>query len=217
MKSTLKSLIFKKNSLGKILITLFACWMIPCSSFAGSKWVKGYIISQNNDTLRRQLEVEADLFGQFNELKLFHQVTIIQESGVPQILTPADIRGFGFNYKDRQYSFISKPIDKEGKLLFVEPIVSGRKATLYLYKELSYMTNEYHFTVEKQDGTYICLSDFSALDSFRENLKSFFMDEKDALALIEGSFHSRSKIEKDVTKIVQEVNIDKKSLLATRQ
>jgi hypothetical protein len=208
-----KRLIFKHyNSKLQALLLIF---IFPLFTHANSRIVKGYIISQNNDTLSRQVQVEADIFGQFNEIKLYHEVDIIDEKGNLQTLSPTDIKGFGFSYKDKQYAFISKPMGNAGRLLFVEPLITGRKATLYLYKELSYMTNEYHFTLEKQDGTYLSLSDFSTLETFREKLKSFFGDNKDALSLIENSFRSHSKIEKDMAKVVQEVNNDKKSLVAT--
>jgi hypothetical protein len=213
MRHHYKKLIFKRyRSIWQALLLIF---LLPLITHANSRIVKGYIISQNNDTLSRQVQVEADIFGQFNEIKLYHEVDILDEKGNLQTLSPADIKGFGFSYKDKQYSFISKPMGASGRLLFVEPLISGRKATLYLYKELSYMTNEYHFTLEKQDGTYLSLSDFSSLETFREKLKSFFVDNKDALSLIDNSFRSHSRIEKDMTKVVQEVNNDKKSLVAT--
>jgi hypothetical protein len=216
MKNKLKGLTIKPF-FQIILQLLVIIILLPAITNANTKIVNGYIISQHNDTLSRQLQVEADFFGQFNEIKLYHEVTTVDKDGVLQVLTPADIKGFGFSYKDKQYSFISRPIDKERKLLFVEPIITGSKATLYLYKELSYMTNEYHFTLEKQDGSFICLSDFSTLENFKEKLKSFFADDKDAIALIDLSFHSHARIEKDVSKIVQEVNSDKKSSLANRE
>jgi hypothetical protein len=191
--------------------------LLPALCQANSKIVEGYIISLHNDTISRHLQVEADFFGQFNEIKLYHEVTVFDKDGTTKILTPEDIKGFGFTYKDKQFSFISKPIDKEKKLLFVEPLILGPKATLYMYKELSYMTNEYHFTLEKQDGSLLCLSDFSSLENFKEKLKSFFADDKDALTLIDLSFRSHARIERDMTKIVQEVNNDKNSSLANRE
>jgi len=214
MENQVKRLIINIFRQG-ISFTLILALILPQSTKANSKIVKGYIISQTNDTLLRQIQVEADIFGQFNEIKLYHEVLILNDNGLLQLLTPADIKGFGFNYKDKQYAFISKPVDKSGKSLFVEPLIAGRRATLYLYKELSYMTNEYRFTVEKQDGTFLRLSDFASLESFRQQLKTFFGDDKDAISLIDGSFRSHSKIEKDITNVVREVNHEQSPMMAT--
>jgi hypothetical protein len=214
MEVQIKHLITRKLSKVLLLIPIFFL-ILSKNSQASSKIVKGYIISQTNDTLYRQIQVEADIFGQFNEIKLYHEVMILNENGLLQLMTPADIKGFGFNYKDKQYSFISKPLDKNGKSLFVEPLITGKRAQLYLYKELSYMTNEYRFTVEKQDGTFLRLSDFASLENFRQQLKSFFGDDKDAISLIESSFRAHSKIEKDISNVVRQVNHEQSPMMAT--
>jgi hypothetical protein len=207
---------FKTKSLGKahglrwLFFLLF--FAPPLLSHASVKLVSGYIISQRDDTVSTTLAVYVDAFGHLNESKLNHGVELPDSSGNLLNLTPDDIKGFGFSFKEKEYAFVSRPVDPEGHQMFVKPLICGPNTTLYCYTQLYYTRSEEHFTFEKQDGTYICISSFSEPEKIREALKSFFRENEETVTFLDNCFRKRSTIQKDVEGVVNEVNNEKQYL-----
>jgi hypothetical protein len=197
-------------------LVFLSFFILPTLVQANIRLVEGYIISERDDTVSTTLAIHVDALGRLNEAKLNHTVELPDSSGNYLNLTPDDIKGFGFSFKNKKYAYVSKPIDPEGHLMFVQPVVTGPNTTLFCYTQLYHQQSEDHFTFEKQDGSYICISSFSPPDQIREELRSFFRENQETLSVINSCFQKRSSLLKDIDRVVREVNHDTQSV-ATRK
>jgi hypothetical protein len=216
MNNQLKIKYLSTNLVARCLAFLLLFALSTTSVHANVRLVKGYIISERDDTVNTTLAVHVDAWGRLNEAKLNHTVELPDSSGNYLNLTPDDIKGFGFSFKEKQYTYVSKPIDQEGHLMFVQPLVTGPNTTLFCYTQLYHQMSEEHFTFEKQDGSYICISSFSPPEQIQHELKSFFREDEQALSVISTCFQKRSSLQKDIDRVVREVNHDQQAV-ATRK
>jgi len=193
--------------------------LFPILTRAGIKEVPGYILSLHNDTIYGILAINTDVFGNLNEARLSHTIELPDSIGNFENLTPDDINGFGFAFNSRQYTFVSKPVDSSGRLLFVQPVILGPKAALYCGVQLYYRLTEDLFFLQKEDGTYTCLSSIMPPDEFRAKLKEFFKDDQDVTVLADACFrrHRRTDIQQDVARVIRQANTQKEPPVVTQQ
>ena len=170
-----------------------------------SKSVNGYIITLTGDTIFIKIKLPGS-FGGYNMNK---KVEIIDSSGVEKILTPNDIKGYGYTNKSKDYTYRVKII-KDGSLYFLESIVVGQKASLYEYYVSTVVFNnsstQEFYTFEKFDGTYLFMTNYESLETFRIKLKLFYKESLDIQKQIDTKFNSRRYIQRDIKEILDAIN-----------
>ena len=167
---------------------------------------KGYLFYNNNDSVNANIKIPKGLFG-INLDKLYRNVTIEDSTGALIEFTPTEIKGFGFTFKSQEYRFYAKPIDDK-KFRFLEPVIVGAKTSLYQYivGGTQNFSNQDFYTFEKSDSTYLFMTNFAALDKFKEKLKTFYTGNLDVQKLIDRKFTARRRIQDDIKEIVNAVN-----------
>lgn len=165
-----------------------------------SKDVKEYIVTLKGDTVSAQIKVPGGLF-RYNANK---KVIIIDNTG-EKTLTPGDIRGYGCNYKLKDHVYTTRPI-KNGSSYFLEPVIIGQKISLYEYAESDPKNTQYFYTFEKTGGTYVFLTNYSALATFKEKLKLLFQENAEIQKLIDKKFEERRHIQDEIAEILNAVN-----------
>jgi hypothetical protein len=162
--------------------------------------IDGYIVTLNNDTVQVQI-------------KGFHEsythIKIVDSTGTTQVLTPKEIKAYGYTFKLQDYVFRAKPI-KDGSLYFLEMVTTGDKTSLYEYSltvvRPQVSSVEVFYTFEKADGSYLFLKNFDALDTLNSAIKSFYSDNQEVQRLVDNKFQARRKIQKDIKDLVDAVN-----------
>ena len=167
-----------------------------------SKTVDGYIISLNGDTVSLKIKIPG-AFSNFN----YKEVEIIDSSNESKVLTPEDIKGYGYHYKNKDYVYMSKKI-KKGTLYFLEQIVGGTKASLYQYISSSggYGSDKVFYTFEKAGGINLFIDNYAALSDFRNELRFFYNENIGVQKLIDSKFNGRGHIQDDIKEVVEVVN-----------
>ena len=170
-----------------------------------SKSVNGYIVTLTSDTIF----VKIKLPGTFGGYNMNKKVEIIDSSGEDKILTPNDIKWYGYTNKSKDYLYRVKII-KDGSLYFLEPIVVGQKASLYEYYVTTVVINnsstQEFYTFEKFDGTYLFMTNYAALETFREKLKLFYKENLEIQKLIDTKFNARRHIQRDIKEVLEAIN-----------
>jgi len=128
---------------------LFTLVMISIIGFSQSNYQKGYIIKNNSDTLRGEIELE-------NEEALLKKIEFKNPDGTAAGFSPGDIKEFGFedkkrfrvvNYKDALENF--NPTTHFAKLLF-EGLY-----TVYSFRK----KQKQYFVVTDKDSSYFLYDD----------------------------------------------------------
>jgi len=169
----------------------------------------GYIVTLNNDTVYVQIKLSGGFFFGIGRYDMYKQVEVVDSSGAINVLTPNDIKAYGYTYKSKDYVYRVKPV-KDGSDYFLEPMSIGLKTNLYRYIVTrgggQSTTFQDYYTFEKSDGTYLYLTSYDALETFKTNLKRFYSDNLEVQQLIDKKFSARKKIQKDLQDIVTAVN-----------
>ncbi len=162
--------------------------------------LNGYIVILSNDTLQVQIR------GRFQNYK---HVKIVDSAGVTQILTPRDIKAYGYTFKSKDYVFRAKPI-KDSSVYFLETVATGDKASVYEYSLIlggpQVSSIEVFYTFERPDGSYLFLTNFNSLNKLSSEIKSFYSDNREVQRLIDNKFQARPKIEKDIKDLIDAAN-----------
>ena len=182
----------------------FYVLLMLLTSFTNSyaKTVDGYIITLKGDTVFSKIKIPG-AFSNFN----YNEVEIIDSTNESKVLTPEDIKGYGYHYKNKDYVFMSKKI-KKGTLYFLEQIVGGTKASLYQYisSNFGYGSDKVFYTFEKAGGINLFIVNYAALSDFRNELRFFYSENIEVQKLIDSKFNGRGHIQDDIKEIVEAVN-----------
>ncbi|MEO6230788.1 MAG: hypothetical protein ABJB11_23120 [Ferruginibacter sp.] len=168
-----------------------------------SKTVPGYIVTLGNDTISTLINLPGFLGG-YNMNK---KVEIVDSSGEIKVFTPMEIKAYGYKFKSKDYIYIAKMIS-DSSLYFLEPVIKGQNTSLYQHVQYSGPNTSSHeyYTFEKSDGTYLFLTNYAALDTFKEKLKIFYKENLEVQKLIDKKFNARRHIQTDIQEILKAVN-----------
>ncbi len=171
----------------------------------------GYIVTLTGDTSVVLIKTGGFLGGYNMNAK----VKIRDSNDKKKVLTPNDIKGYGYtDDKSKEYVYRAKMI-KDSSLYFLEPIVVGQKTSLYSYSVTSgggygfgggaSSTQEF-YTFEKSDSTHLFMTNYAPLDKFKEKLKSFYKENIEVQRLIDTRFEARRHIQRDIKEIEEAFN-----------
>ncbi len=142
----------------KYYIACFPLFFLFKLSFSQT-YENGYYVTLQNDTMSAKIKVPKDLFGsvQIEVLERKIKVSDGSSQGV-KTLKLADIKSYGFSYKDKNFNFASKQL-KENKSKFFERLADGKNASCYYYYRSGYrgLKNE-TFIIEHSDSSKLVLT-----------------------------------------------------------
>lgn len=167
-----------------------------------SKSADGYILTLSGDTVSVKIKIPGP-FSNFNN----KEVDIIDSSNESKTLTPQEIKGYGYNFKGQTYVYMSK-IMKDSALRFLEQVIAGKNTSLYQHVTGSggYGSPHEFYTFEKKDGTYMFLTNYAALDTFKMKLKLFYKEYPEVQTLIDTKFSARRHIQRDIKEVLEAAN-----------
>ena len=195
----------------RTILFLFICLSIFKPTLSKATDVEGFIISSNGDTIKTFLRLPwniATLSIDYEKIQL--QITMFDTStGVTKIVSPSDIKGFGFYRNNHLHVFYSKPTLK-GYNLFLQPFSLG-KVNVYHYDTAVYINNArstlYHYTIERNDGKVLFWpNNHIKAKEFKKQLKEFLSGEQDIDKLMWGRFLTSDKINIDLRYLVTRIN-----------
>ena len=166
------------------------------------KNVDGYIVSLTGDTMAVKIKLPGLMGSNINK-----QVQLIDSAGQTQTVMPAEVKGFGYTNKEKQFVYYSKPI-KNGTIYFLEPVVVGPKASLFQFVVTGgqYGSDQEFYTFENAAGERMFMTNYAALEVFQSKLKNFYKDHPAINALIDAKFYRRGRIQEDIKSVLEAVN-----------
>ena len=172
--------------------------------------ISGYYVNQSNDTINVQIKIPKTFLGIVQLSKFIDEFEVIDSSNAIQTFTAEDVKSFGFYYGGLTYNYYSKPI-KNGKLKFLQPVVIGPKSSIYEYSTITYGSYgmsflHVYYTLEKQDGTNLFVTNSISINKLKDQLKTFYQDNDAAQQLIEEKFQKRLDMFNDMKEVVKAVN-----------
>jgi hypothetical protein len=177
----------------QVLFFLVLFFFSTMDSKAANEYADGYFISKNNDTLLCKILIPKD-FGKFNAITLFSKITIVDSAGNKKKYTASDINGYGFIYDSKTYIYVSKDVDDNGKMMFVWPVNLGKSVNEYYYyrsnsddldKSGMEMPDEIYVLENAQTGETASITrGGSVLNTYKEQLRRFFEEDKRLMSLI---------------------------------
>ena len=171
--------------------------------------VSGYYITKTNDSVTTQIKIPKSIFGTVYFSKFLFKVEVNDGPDETKKLKPEDIKSFGFIYDEKAYQFFSKPTITENNLRFLEPLIIGKKTSLYQFQTVNQngaLLGTF-FTFEKSDGTYLFLNTgIRNLEKFKSALKDFYKDNQKLQELIDTKFQLKKNAKIDITEIIQTAN-----------
>lgn len=171
--------------------------------------VSGYYITKTNDSVTTQIKIPKSIFGTVDFSKFLFKVEVNDGPDETKKLKPEDIKSFGFIYDEKAYQFFSKPTITENNLRFLEPLILGKKTSLYQFQTVNQngaLLGTF-FTFEKSDGTYLFLNTgIRNLEKFKSALKDFYKDNQKLQELIDTKFQLKKNAKIDITEIIQAAN-----------
>ncbi len=100
--------------------------------------VSGYYITKTNDSVTTQIKIPKSIFGTVDFSKFLFKVEVNDACLTKtKKLKPEDIKSFGFMYEEKAYQFFSKPTITENNLRFLEPLIIGKKTSLYQFQTVN--------------------------------------------------------------------------------
>ena len=181
--------------------------ILTLASINAQKTTNGYYITQENDTVKVQIEFPSGVLGQNNFTNL---IEVVENSNSKKKFTPTDIKGYGYSANGYKYVFLSKHI-QDGSFKFLSPVFIGPKVSLYQYgvftsgSGYSLASQNIFYTFEKSDNSYLFLIGRTT-KKFRNELKEFFKDNPEAQRLIDDRLKYWLEMKKDLLEIMQAVN-----------
>ena len=171
--------------------------------------VSGYYITKTNDSVTTQIKIPKSIFGTVDFSMFLFKVEVNDGPDETKKLKPEDIKSFGFIYDEKAYQFFSKPTITENNLRFLEPLIIGKKTSLYQFQTVNQngaLLGTF-FTFEKSDGTYLFLNTgIRNLEKFKSALKDFYKDNQKLQELIDTKFQLKKNAKIDITEIIQAAN-----------
>ena len=171
--------------------------------------VSGYYITKTNDSVTTQIKIPKSIFGTVDFSKFLFKVEVNDGPNETKKLKPEDIKSFGFIYDEKAYQFFSKPTITENNLRFLEPLIIGKKTSVYQFQTVNQngaLLGTF-FTFEKSDGTYLFLNTgIGNLEKYRSALKDFYKDNQKLQELIDTKFQLKKNAKIDITEIIQAAN-----------
>ena len=171
--------------------------------------VSGYYITKTNDSVTTQIKIPKSIFGTVDFSMFLFKVEVNDGPDETKKLKPEDIKSFGFIYDEKAYQFFSKPTITENNLRFLEPLILGKKTSLYQFQTVNQngaLLGTF-FTFEKSDGTYLFLNTgIRNLEKFKSALKDFYKDNQKLQELIDTKFQLKKNAKIDITEIIQAAN-----------
>ena len=171
--------------------------------------VSGYYITKTNDSVTTQIKIPKSIFGTVDFSMFLFKVEVNDGPDETEKLKPEDIKSFGFIYDEKAYQFFSKPTITENNLRFLEPLIIGKKTSLYQFQTVNQngaLLGTF-FTFEKSDGTYLFLNTgIRNLEKFKSALKDFYKDNQKLQELIDTKFQLKKNAKIDITEIIQAAN-----------
>ena len=156
-----------------------------------------------------QIKIPKSIFGTVDFSKFLFKVEVNDGPDETKKLKPEDIKSFGFMYEEKAYQFFSKPTITENNLRFLEPLIIGKKTSLYQFQTVNQngaLLGTF-FTFEKSDGTYLFLNTgIRNLEKFKSALKAFYKDNQKLQELIDTKFQLKKNAKIDITEIIQAAN-----------
>jgi hypothetical protein len=175
-----------------LLLSLSLLWFFSINGMAKDEYADGYIISKKGDTILCKMRIPFNV-GSFNELELFSSVVILDSNSKKVRLKPKDINGYGFTYKSKKYTYVSKVVDDEDRTVFVWPLELGRKISEYYYYtynssdlakgSMGAIAEVYVLEDDAKQITSITRGG-SLINSYKAQLRKFFESDKQLLRLI---------------------------------
>ena len=172
--------------------------------------ISGYYVKKSDDTVNVQIKIPKTFLGIVQLSKFIDEFEVIDSSNAIQTFTPQDVKSYGFYYGGLRYIYFSKPI-KNGKLKFLQPVVIGPKSSIYEYSTITYGSYgmsflHVYYTLEKQDGTNLFVTNSISINKLKDQLKTFYQDNDAAQQLIEEKFQKRLDMFNDMKEVVMAVN-----------
>lgn len=171
--------------------------------------IPGYYITKTNDSVTTQIKIPKSIFGTVDFSKFLFKVEVNDGPNETKKLKPEDIKSFGFIYNEKAYQFFSKPTITENNLKFLEPLIIGKKTSVYQFQTVNQngaLLGTF-FTFEKSDGTYLFLNTgIRNLEKFKSALKDFYKDNQKLQELIDTKFQLKKNAKIDITEIIQAAN-----------
>jgi hypothetical protein len=134
---------------------LLACLLTPFFAVSQTNFQKGYVVSDNRDTLRGLVSYQESL-------RNFHQISFkSSENSSAETFTTANSQGYGINGKEHFQTFEVKTSLAKAKLnelpigadtstlqqkVFLKVIQEGPNVTLYSYQDI----NKTHYYIKEQ-------------------------------------------------------------------
>ena len=205
----------------KTLGLLLGCMCYAQLSLA-QKTAKGYYINHANDTIKATIKL-----SNFTD----EEGVEVVDSNSTKLFNPSQIKGYGYNYKGKDFVFVSKPANQFRKR-FLQPELQGPRVSLFsrhystpdgtyyspgfsagpgMYSGTPART-VYYYTFEKSNGMLLFTDTDEKFASFRQRLMEFFSDSPKTKAEIEKRFSSRpsaKKFRKDLMEILDMYNMEK--------
>ena len=188
----------------RLLLLLMVSFL---ASAAIAMQVDGYYINANNDTIKTKIDLPHWL-GQIT-LGMYTKLVVVDTNAnySKQTFKPADVKGYGFEYKGEHRDFASKTFNGESR--FFEVSRFGPVVNLYTIMESTgggpYAYSAIKCIIEKPDSSYVWLAGDESGKKTKTKLKAFFTDPA-LQANIDTHFSDRQDLEEDVLKLVDGLN-----------
>ena len=201
--------------------TFVFCLVGICCAQAlfAQKTAKGYYITSANDTIKATIKL-----SNFTD----EEGVEIMDNDSTKLFNPSQIKGYGYNYKGKDFVFVSKPVNKF-RNRFLQPDLQGRRISLYsrhystpdgtyytpgfsagpgMYSGTPART-VYYYTFEKSNGAVLFTDTDEKFVNFRQRLINFLSDSPKTKAEIEKRFSSKpsyKKFHKELLEILDGYN-----------
>jgi hypothetical protein len=183
---------------------LIVCLCAVAEISVGQTLANGYYVTNDNDSVQTKIKIPITLFVGFDperlQLKMKSKLT---DSSMFQKLTPAEIRGFGFNYENESYRFISINLDEHKR--FFQVIYSGDKIGGYYYIKTGYRGYT-EVTVRAQivSGESLMVSSSSiSRKKIKEKFIALYKNNNKAVAIIQDYTFSLWNLPKSIKTLLQ--------------
>lgn len=129
----------------KKIFSVLTCLIVAISSYGQSNFIPGYIITNDNDTVRGLIDFRTDIInGSTCRFK-------VGENDAQQIFSPSEIKAYRFIDEGKFYVSERVNLNDSEKRVFLEYLIQG-VVSLYYYEEpTDHEKNIYFFIRNEQD------------------------------------------------------------------
>lgn len=168
---------------------------------------KGYYVTLNGDTIQSEIKIPKDLFGSVRLEVLERKIkTTDSSTDALKTLTEKDIKGYGFNYKGKDFRYALKHLTDK-KQQFFQELATGKIAGCYYYFKTGNKgaINE-TILIERQSTRNVLLKNSMTKKKIRRLIHDLFADRQDAMNLIDHAVLSKQHFEKVLATLVDSIN-----------